>query len=240
LKAVNSTIEHFKEDNQYLLSRLESNDVQFVALEAGDELLKTINERTFIMWVDGKQNLDRRGLDQPELFQNALLAYGGAARYVKIMHPEYRETYKFVGAEDDRLMQESLDSIDQSVNQLNILLDRLPKIHPFRQVLNDLFVKAVYNYQEMLKYPDDQIISGAQNIAPPELRIQVPVYMRAILKTVRLLRERDQQTTSKLLAHEGSTIYFVGLAHLGSQLQLLGDACRQQMLSPAAAAGTTR
>lgn len=240
LQVVSETVEHFKADRQYLLSRLEANDVQFVALEAGEAMLKTTNERTGIMWGGGKENLDRRKLNQNAILHETILAYGGAGRYVKIMHPEYREAYKLVGVENDNLMQESLDSVDEAADQLNILYDRLPRNHPFRETLFGLLASG--RYHEMLGYPEGHIIAELRQMAPPEVRVQIPGFVRALLKKARLLRERDRQTTPKLLANKGSTIYFVGFAHLDSQLQLLEEACRRQLFSPVApaSASTTR
>lgn len=228
LQEVDLTLKHFRAEVDFLLSEVHAKAVNFVALEAGNKVLEYFSDGTTRLFVFGQKNLEKRKLNEPQVFRDSILAYGGPGRYVKLFYPETRDKYEIVGVEDDEVMQASLDAIDEAASQLGILYQRLPAGHPFRVTASNMVDNAKYNYQAVLKFSEDAVIREFLDISPPEARIQMPKFIRTLYKLARLMRERDEKTRIKLLNQKGSGIYFVGFAHLQSQSELLRDACLRQ------------
>ncbi len=182
MNIVKETTEDAKADVKYLLERLKAKEVQFVAVEAGDFVLREFNKSTAVMWIEGKNNLTKRKIEDNEIFENTVLSFAGAARFVKLQYPEHRESFKIIPAENDDLMQTSLDAISEAVTQLQIIGNRIPKDHPYQQNLTNIIWEALEKYPELIKYTDDQIISALKANAPEALHVQLPVFVRSVLK----------------------------------------------------------
>lgn len=228
LVSLKGTLEQYQEDVTAIKELIRSNDLNFIALEYGDQIMRLMTEYARVFLPMTRENLKTRGLKEAQFIDDAFLVFAGPALYLTHKEPELMKNVKVIAVEDDELMQRSLDMQSDGGARLQNFFANADVTDQIKTSVSQLWARTILEYDLHRFLEDDWVFGELKSKVPASLVEAAKDPIISALAAAELLRKRDAQSSKKILEQEGSGILLIGSAHSRSMSNILRNACLGQ------------
>lgn len=219
------TLNQYKESVRYLRQAINEGDIDYIALEYGDQIMEMMTYQSKLFLPMAKENFKNRGLEDNQIIDDAYLVFAGPAHYLVNTSPDLMKSVRIVGVEDDSLMQESLDMMTDGEARLDNFFSKIPGKKAVRDYVEAAYVRTIMEYDQHENFKDDWLFQPLSENVPQDLIQAAKDPLYSALVAANLLRKRDAKSSKKLLQQNGSGVLFIGSAHLNSLSKILQNEC---------------
>ncbi len=233
LIALHTTLQHYREDVAAIKELVRSGDLNYVAVEWGDEIAEIMKSRSRWFLPMARENLKARGfpagLPAETLLDDAFLIYATPALYLTHKEPEVLKNVKIVSVENENLMERSLKAIAERDARLQSFFAKTNVTDEIKGSVKQLSSRAIMEYDLHRFLEDDWVFDLLKSEVPLSLVESAKDVIRPALEAAELLRQRDALASQKILTQRGSGVLLIGSAHSRSMAEILRKTCLSEV-----------
>lgn len=225
IKDLDLTLKFYREEVDFLTKQISAGRIQFIALEYGPEIMQMMTREAGAFLPMTKANLANRKMAETKLVDDSYLVFAGPTLYLVNTRPALMKNIRLAPIEDDFLMQRSLDYLSHTASSITAFTNKYPHLE---NVILDLFTVIQSNY-DLHQYQQDEWLDRLiQKAIPQPFANEAKVALEPALEAAELFRQRDQQSSFKLLAQPGSGVLLIGSSHVRSLANLFSADCHRR------------
>lgn len=228
LASLKGTLKQYREDVDAIRQLIRQGDLNYIALEYGDQIMRLMTEYARVFLPMTRENLKARGLTEGQFVDDAFLVFAGPALYLKHKESELMKNIRIVGIEDDDLMQRSLDAQSEGGTRLQSFLSKGNISEQTKNAVSNLWARAILEYDLHQFLVDEWIFNELKSQVSASLFEGAKNPIISALAAAELLRKRDAQSSQKILKLEGSGVLLIGSAHSRSLSNIFRNTCLSQ------------
>ena len=154
-----TTLNEFRDDSKFLSQQVDSGKISFIALEYGPEIMKLMSQYSAKFRPMALGNFSRRGIDDPQLRDDAFLVFAGPAHYLLHTQPGKMKTIELSPIEDDQLMQKSLNDLAEAATKWSKAIGQLPEKSAAHVALDQSLKDFLFRYYKLDDVTDEKVLA---------------------------------------------------------------------------------